>query len=664
MIKRLFSLLAALVLLTGSGLCSFAGGEEAADAFDPKLLQVSNPTPLTGHFFTSMWGASTSDLDVQELLHRYKLVVYDNELGRYRMNHLVVTGAVTQDDPEGNRTYYIALYEDLYYSDGTHITARDFAFTFLLMMDPAIAEAGGTPSREDWIMGAEEYAAGQAETLSGIRIINDYLFSITVKKEYLPYFYELSRFRVSPYPIDVIAPGFSVKDDGEGVYLSGRLSGDLIRETVLDEHSGYMTAPKTVSGPYTIDWYQNGKAHFTLNRRYKGNQKGETPSIPALTYGAESGEDMVRKLESGELGLLNKVTRADTVRSLMNLVYENPDKYGMTSYPRTGMTIIRFVPQSWKVQETAVRKAVFLCLDRESAVEDYLGEFGLVVKGLYGVGQWMVRLLDGPAEYPIPVNEENPTQEELEEYERALAVWQSMDLQEIPDYTLDVEEAIRLLEESGWTLDRDGGPYKTGIRHKRSEDGQLISLELRAAIPENMREVLEQHWKPYLEQAGIGLELIDRDILDLAEAYRANSVSEVDMVLVGEDFTDQFRLSGGYRQLEADENPEEDTPLEALDKEIDQMSWEVYHTDKSDLQGFIRKWLDTQVKIAETVPVIPFYSNVYFDFYRSELQDYRVERYLGWGNAIVASWIYTPGAERGNEPERPVNRQRNNKQTH
>ena len=55
MIKRLFSLLAALVLLTGSGLCSFAGGEEAADAFDPKLLQVSNPTPLTGHFFTSMW---------------------------------------------------------------------------------------------------------------------------------------------------------------------------------------------------------------------------------------------------------------------------------------------------------------------------------------------------------------------------------------------------------------------------------------------------------------------------------------------------------------------------------------------------------------------------------------------------------------------------------
>ena len=29
---RLFSLLAALVLLTGSGLCSFAGGEEAADA--------------------------------------------------------------------------------------------------------------------------------------------------------------------------------------------------------------------------------------------------------------------------------------------------------------------------------------------------------------------------------------------------------------------------------------------------------------------------------------------------------------------------------------------------------------------------------------------------------------------------------------------------------
>jgi len=33
------------------------------------------------------------------------------------------------------------------------------------------------------------------------------------------------------------------------------------------------------------------------------------------------------------------------------------------------------------------------------------------------------------------------------------------------------------------------------------------------------------------------------------------------------------------------------------------------------------------------------YSNVYFDFFETTLHDYHVENYLGWGNAIVASWL-------------------------
>ena len=609
------------------------------DVSDTRCLNVANPTPLTGHFFTSMWGASTSDLDVQELLHRYKLVVYDNELGRYRMNHLVVTGAVTQDDEEGNRTYYISLYEDLDYSDGTHITAWDYAFTLLLMMDPAVAEAGGTPAREEWIQGAEEYINGTAKTLSGIHIANDYLFSVTVKKEYLPYFYELSRFRISPYPIQVIAPGYEVKDDGEGVYLSGKLTGELLQKTILDPKTGYMVAPKVNSGPYTLDSYKDGKAKFTLNTRYKGNQKGEIPSIHALTYSGEDGEDMVRKLESGDLGLLNKVAKQETILNLLNLVREQPEQYRMTTYPRMGLTVIRFMPRSIRVQETAVRQAAFYCLDREGVREDYLGNFGLTVKGMYGVGQWMVRLLDGSTGYPLPEHAEDPTEEELLEYEQALAEWESMDLAKIRDYELDVQEAIRLLEENGWTLNRDGGAYQSGVRYKRTENGELIGLEMTVAIPENLREVLEKHWAPYLEEAGIGLEMKDTGIHELAEIYRRNTVEGYDMVIVGEDFSDQFRLSGGYRQIEADADPETDLPLEALNKEMDQMSWEVYHTEKTDLKGFVRKWLDMQIRLAEDVPVIPLYSNVYFDFYRSDLQDYRVENYLGWGNAIVAAWI-------------------------
>ena len=644
-------LLAALVafpFLTGP---VAAGAEEiltsAEEASDPSApaenqvdlnrLDVANPTPLTGHFFTSMWGASTSDLDVQELLHRYKLVVYDNDLGRYRMNHLVVSGAVTQDDAEGNRTYYIAIYDDLTYSDGTPITAWDYAFTMLLMVDPAILEAGGIPFEQNWIMGMEEYLSGESRVLSGIHIANDYLFSITVKAERLPYFYELSRFRISPYPISVIAPGTQVRDDGEGVYLDQKLTGDLLRRTILDPETGFMTMPAKVSGPYMIRKYEDGKAYFTLNGRYKGNQKGEIPAIPELTYTGADGETMVQALKNGELGLVNKVTRAETIDEIFHLIQEDPDRFRLTTYPRMGLTVLRFMPRSPRVQEKAVRQAVYYCLDRESLVRDYTGVFGMPVKGMYGVGQWMVRLLEGPANYPIYVSEETNSEQQVEEYASQLEQWQSMNMSAIRDYTLDVAEAARLLEESGWTLNQEGEPYESGVRYKRMEDGGLVGLNMSVKAPENMIQTLEAHWKPYMEEAGFSLEIVADDIWNLAETYRRDSLETCDMVIVGEDFTDRFRLNGGYREYEINEG--EDTPLEALDDWFDELSMEVYHTEKTDLQGFVRKWLDLQVQIAEDVPVIPLYSNVYFDFYVRQLQDYKVENYLGWGNAIVAAWL-------------------------
>ena len=636
-LKRIF-----LLLLAGLWLCGpVPAWAERTSAYtvDYQHLRVANPTPLTGHFFTSMWGASTSDLDVQELLHRYKLVVYDNELGRYRMNHLVVSGAVTQDDEEGNRTYFMALCDDLTYSDGSPISSRDYAFTLLLMMDPAVAEAGGIPMDQRWIRGAEEYLSGESSSVSGIRLLGDHLLSVTVRADALPYFYELSRFRISPYPMQVIAPDCELRDDGEGVYLTPGLTGDILRKTLLDSYTGYMTAPQVVSGPYTLESYRNGEAHFLLNPRYKGNQKGETPAIPELTYSGKTGEEMTEGLASGELGLLNKVMNAETVTACFRLMQEYPERYRMISYPRTGLTVLRFMPRSERVQETAVRQAMFYCLDRDGIVLDELGSFGMPVKGLYGVGQWMVRLIDEYANYPEMGNEEGLTPEEVLAYEKALEEWQNTNMSNIREYTLDVPEAIRLLEEGGWNLNSLGEPFESGVRYKRMEDGRLVGLEMTVMIPANHRESLEKNWKGYLEEAGIGLTLVDQDIWTLAETYRRDSIEDCDLVFVGENFTDRFRLNGGYRQFEENENPEDDTPLEDLNQELDVMSMEVYRTEQTDLESFARKWLRLQMRVAETVPVIPVYSNVYFDFFETTLHDYHVENYLGWGNAIVASWL-------------------------
>ena len=210
--------IASLVLAACMALALLTAGGTAenvkivwADNPDAKLT-AANPTPLTGHFFTSLWGATTSDLDIQDLLHAYSPVRYDTALGGFRFDHSVVQNAVALDSEDGSRTYLLVFYDDLRWSDGTRITAKDYAFSILFSMDPAIRETGGRPADTSWMVGADEYLDGSSKTLAGLRIITDGILQIRVKAEALPYFYELSRLMIRPYPASVIAPGITVQE--------------------------------------------------------------------------------------------------------------------------------------------------------------------------------------------------------------------------------------------------------------------------------------------------------------------------------------------------------------------------------------------------------------------------------------------------------------------
>ena len=80
-------------------------------------LRIGNPTALRGRFFTTMWGGTAGDLDVQELLHGYSPVLYDTELNCFRFDRSVIRNAAAVDDSEGNRTYTLVFYDDLLWSD-------------------------------------------------------------------------------------------------------------------------------------------------------------------------------------------------------------------------------------------------------------------------------------------------------------------------------------------------------------------------------------------------------------------------------------------------------------------------------------------------------------------------------------------------------------------
>ena len=69
------------------------------------------------------------------------------------------------------------------------------------------------------------------------------------------------------------------------------------------------------------------------------------------------------------------------------------------------------------------------------------------------------------------------------------------------------------------------------------------------------------------------------------------------------------------------------------------MAAEMERTDPNDLSGYLAKWIALQQRITDTLPLLPIYSNIYFDFYTRELHDYRITQAITWGEAIVGSYM-------------------------
>ncbi len=364
--KRIIAWVLVLLLLF-----SAAAAEDYTEGVSADGLTVGNQTPMRGEFFTSLWGNSTSDCDVRDLLHGYNLVLWDGDLGSFKTNPTVVSQISYDEDPNGNRVYTIHLNHDLIYSDGTPITARDYAFTFLFTLSKEAAEIGAVVRRADQFLGYDKYMSGTVPYLSGVQLSGDYALKIIIRKAYIPFFHELGLLLCNPYPISVIAPGVIVKDDGNGVYLANVdesveepvYTAELLRETVLDPETGYQSHPSVVSGPYMLTSWDGVTAEFEINPYYKGNSEGNRPTIPSLVYTVSNNDSQIDDLQSGIFDLLNKVTRKDVIDAGLQLT--TGGEYAEVKYPRSGLCFISFACEKSTVSSAAVRQAIAWCLDRD-----------------------------------------------------------------------------------------------------------------------------------------------------------------------------------------------------------------------------------------------------------------------------------------------------------
>ena len=625
--KKIIALFLILCLLAGAVTALAAPGN-----YD--LLVVGTTTAFSGNFFSDAMGSNVSDQDVRKLIHSYSLVTWSNDEGIYRPLRPAVTGMNVSGD---GRSYTFAISRNLRYSDGTPITAKDYAFSFLLQTSGALKDTAGIRRDGSPVQGWAAYDSGKSTVLSGIRLIGDYQITFTISEEYIPYFYEMEVMDIIPYPISVLAPGLEVKDDGNGVYLSGELTAEMLKSTLLDPDTGYAAHPSVSSGAYVLTAYDGTSVRLQSNPEYVGDENGDKPVIPEIVFQYEDSDLLISDLAAGKIDLAVRCARQD--QSMAGIALNASGDFRMYAYSRNGLGFISFCAEDGPVSDPAVRKALAMCIDRTALKDQYLGNFGLVIDGYYGIGQWMYQIASGVVRPGESEDEENS------EYN-----WEEINLDGLQKITFDPEAAAKLLDEAGWNRDEQGNPYdpaRGGVRCKNVE-GRLTALKVRLIYPDNNRAgaLLPEVFAANLAQAGVELELQAMPMQNLLRKYYAQEERDCDMIMLGTNLNNTFDPAADFI---GDTNM-----LNGItDPEFAAMAREQNHTEPGDLFGYCTKWVKLLEYRSAIVSEIPLYSDTYMDFATAALQNYAPNNYSSWAEAVIYSYLgdYAVAEDEGMEDE-------------
>lgn len=413
---------------------------------------IGNTTDLSGKFRYAVFGGTqpgAADLDIQEMTIGLETVATTKE-GGFQWNDTVVKSHEEVVNEDGTKTFTVTLHEDLKFSDGSPVTAKNYLVHALVFSSPVAAQAAGKDHRAAMTLaGYDTFSTydgtegSGTKELAGLRLVDDYTFQITVSAAYIPYFYDITYASVYPEYLPMWIGEADIKDDGNGAYLTEEFyakddegkytTAQLILATSLNTDTTY-----PYSGPYTVVSYDDSdkSAVLAINTEFKGNYEGAKPSIEKVVYKKIISSTQLQDLQSGNLDVISGITGGDETNEALTLADGSDGKYVYTHYSRAGYGKLGFRADYGPVQFAEVRQAIAYCMDRAKFAKDFTGGYGGVVDGPYYTGSWMYKA----------------------------AMEQGMLLN---SYSTSVDSAIEVLTAGGWVYDKDGNDYVEGVRYKK-----------------------------------------------------------------------------------------------------------------------------------------------------------------------------------------------------
>lgn len=391
---------------------------------------------------------------------------YDSEIMKLMTNNLFETGKDFLITDEGiakldvdadNNKVTVTIQHDVKWSDGTTLTAEDLIYPYEIIGHP---DYTGIRYDADFqnIIGAEEYHAGEADTISGIKKIDDKSIEITFKK-------------VSPAIFSggdglwgYAAPKHQLKD----IPVADLITSDAVRKT-----------PITL-GAFKLDKLVDGESvQFVANEHHWQGKPKLDKVVLQIVPPASIGEGL--RTGQYDIAMSYPANQYDGVKDLKNLtVLGRPE----LAYSYVGFKLgkydtaegISIMDENAKMNDVKLREAIAYAMDIEQ------------------VGERFYQGLRSRATGLIP-----PTFASF--YDSTLE-----------GFNYDPEKAKALLEEAGYK-DVDGD----GIREDK--EGNKFFVNLAAMEGSDTDEAIVEYYRQNWQEVGLDVQLSTGRLIEFQNFY-------------------------------------------------------------------------------------------------------------------------------------------------
>ena len=648
--KKFLALLLAVVMVLTMVACG--EGKKKADG----QVVIGSSTEASGDWAYSAFvrNPNATDNAVLKLTDDMSTIESDQH-GDYVINKTVVKSYERIEEENGNVTFKFVINDGLKFNNGEAVTAQNFVAWTMFLVSPAGKEMGVVSATYNMLPGGLAYRNGETNVLSAVRLYDEKTFSITIAKtgedgetSYLPYYYDITYAGMQAVNLTYwFGEGWSVKDDGEGVYFVNADGKEFTAETVGETVTAgrFATGNRVTAGPYNLVSFDQSSREIVLevNENYNGNFEGQKPGIQKLVIVKTSEDTVMDMITTGQIQIYSQIADGSEVNAVMDLIDAGTIDSSPSQYDRAGYGYFGFACDLGPTQFTEFRQAIAYLLDRVEFAQTFCKGWGSVVHGPYCTAFTMTAKTD------------------IEK--------------KINHYDYNPEKAVELLKQAGFVYNADGSDYVDGsgeVRYAKVTEEQAKYYDSFNKVLAD-GTILMPATINWASSEGNAVSALLSTMLANSEATKAAGVSIVktemtfpellnymyrqDSYGLGGDYSmptyNMFNLATGYNGGVYDESYNWTTDPEYIeqgynvqhlyDEQLDKLSMDmVYGVEPDDEATYLDLWEKYIIRWNELLPMVPLYSNIYVTVYPNTIDNYAEDSFWGFERAILyANWVGT-----------------------